>query len=70
MQAKYDKWINYRNKNCQLTEQIFGMKTGSGKFTQNINANSYQCKNGMKYTLDVNKDSGKQLSEDIPNIVE
>lgn len=70
MQAKYDKWVAYRNKNCKLTEQLFGVKIGSGKFSRSTNANSYECKNGMKYTVEVARDTGKELSHDIPNVKE
>lgn len=68
MQAKYDKWVAYREKNCKLKEQLFGIRVGEGKFSHTANANSYECNNGMKYTIETAHDTGKILTHNVPDV--
>jgi hypothetical protein len=54
VQAKYAKWITYRDQNCESFEKLFGVVVRDGKFSSNDNATKYSCKNGMIYTISEN----------------
>jgi hypothetical protein len=50
VQAKYAKWVAYRDANCKVVEKLYGLSMASGKFSSNDNAVVYDC-NGVKYMM-------------------
>lgn len=42
---KWNAWLAYRDKNCKVSERIYGLSETSGKFHQNDNATVYDCGN-------------------------
>lgn len=51
VQAKYAKWVAFREANCKVSEKVYGLSMTSGKFSSNDNAVVYECKDGIKYMM-------------------
>ena len=70
-QAKYAKWVAYRDANCKTIEKVYGLSMTSGKFSSNDNTVVYDC-NGVKYMMSARAEENiKQRQgnvEFIPNV--
>lgn len=51
VQAKYSKWLAYRDTNCTVAEKAHGISVQSGKFATKDNATVYACTDGVKYII-------------------
>ena len=48
---KWNEWVSYRDKNCHVSEKLYGLSMTSGKFHQDDNATVYECNDGVKYVV-------------------
>lgn len=51
VQAKYSKWLAFRDTNCKVAEKAHGISVQSGKFASKDNATVYACNDGVKYVI-------------------
>ena len=72
VQAKYAKWLAYRNANCKLAERMYGLATQNGKFHGSDNATVWKCNNGMQYVISENAENAIKRNQGsmghIPNV--
>lgn len=65
---KWNSWVQYRDKNCKLTEKLIGISVPGNKMTYKENFNKYECENGLTYTIAESRENGKGDLADIPSI--
>lgn len=47
----WDKWVEFRDSNCHVTQRLYGISMSNGKFHYNDNMTSYECNNGVTYSV-------------------
>lgn len=68
IKKKWETWVTYRDKNCKLIEKLYGVNVPGTKMVSTDNANKYECKNGISYTIFESKDNGNGGLNSIPTI--
>lgn len=66
--AKWNKWVAYRDLNCKVTEKLYGMPMQSGKSSYVDNATVYVCKDSMKYVVSQSVEEKRNSLDSIPEV--